>query len=171
MPILHATNTRNVKASIIRYFRDELELISRPAILPSYSTPIDRPETGIATPAITFDNIPAGTRYPWMGNRVSDSEKGGRSFAILDASCWASRGNINWAAQLDVMQSMIENVALKANNGISVRDYTTDASNPVTQPYLIRIIEVETVQTVRDSNPDIERRRILVSYSWIHRAS
>lgn len=171
MPTLHVANTWNVKASIIRYFIDELALITPPTVLGTYTTPIDEPEEPITPPAISFYNIPAGTRYLYQGNRVSSTEKGARSYAILDVSAWAARSNTSFAAQLDVMQAMVEQVAIAANNGIPVYDYAANPTMPPLYPYLIRIIETEVVQTVPDSNPDLERRRILVSYSWTQRVT
>jgi hypothetical protein len=170
MPTLHGTNTWNVEATITQYFIDELAAIARPPQLPSYTTIVNLPEQAIVTPAFSYANLPAGTRYLYMGNNVGDGLKGGKSFGILEVSAWVSRGAANWSAQLKIMQAMIEQVAVKANNGIVVKDYASNLSAPVTLPFLIRIIELEVVATAPDANPDLGRRRCLISFSWIHRA-
>lgn len=171
MATLHVANPYNIKYSIINYFIDQLAAITPPAILGSYTTPVDEPEAPITPPAISFFNIPAGSRYLYQGNRVSSTEKGARSFGILDASAWAAREAIQWSAQLDIMQAMVEQVAIDANNGIAVYDFAASPTMPPLYPYLIRIIETEVVQTAPDPNPDLERRRILVSYFWTQRVT
>lgn len=179
MTILHETSTWNVESTLTRYFTDALADIVRPPQLPGYEIVVNSPETPITasvTPCFSFRNIPAGTRYPFQGNAVGDGKKGGRSLSIFEVSGWTSRkelvnSQLVWAAQLAIMQSMVEVVVTTANNGIQVLDYSGNPNIAVETPYLIRLIELEVVDTAPDPNPSLVRRRMLVSYSWTQRAN
>lgn len=172
MPLLHGTNTWNVESTIERHFRDELATIQLPPFLPSYSVVQNEPETNIETPSFSFHHIPAGIRPLWMGDKVGDNESGMKSLAIFEISAWVSRGkSTHWNKQLKYLHSMVEHVFKNTRTGIQVRDFASSTTNPVHLPYLIRFIELEIVQTLPDENTDIERRRILIAYNWVNRAS
>ena len=172
MPVLHYTSTWNIEATINRHFRDILPTITRPSYLATMPTIVENmPETTIVAPAFSFVHIPAGSRQLWHGNRVSDTEKGVKSLAIFEVSCWVSRKlSTSWNVQLRVMQGMVEYVYMTANDGLQVRDYAGSPTVAAHTPYLVRLQDLEWVATVPDANPDYERRRGLISYHWIHRS-
>lgn len=173
MTILHESSTYNVEATITRYFTDELAALTKPALLPSYTVIVLAPETPITTtntPAFSMVHIPAGDRSLWQGSRA-DNVKGRKALAIFEISAWTTRSQRNWNAQLSLMESMVQQVNIQANNGIRIRDYQSSPSNPTEVPYIVRTDDMEVVATVQDPNPDLQRRRMLISYSWVVRAN
>lgn len=160
---LHATNVFNVRTTLNTWLQNALADIVRPYWLPDYTLVQITPESEIPTPSFSITHIDVGTFDRFQGRTAQDA------VAIMEVNAWASRSNVNWQAQLTIMQAMVHQASLsQPNGGIVIYDYS-DPLNPTATAYRAHLGDVTAVSTGPDPNPDIERVRILVDYRWIAR--
>ena len=172
MTTLHDSSPSNVQATLNQWFITEAAKITKPSWLPSYTVTNTIPEDGIATPSFSVIHLPAAQRSIYQGNQAEEGVTARQALAILDISIWVSRSNINWLAQKHTMESMIALVVgLQASGAVRVQDYLSDPASPVNVAYRITLGDLATVPTSPDPNPDIERSRNLIDYSWTIRSA
>jgi len=165
MTTLHATSPFNVEASLNSWFQTQINAITKPSWLPTLAIIYNLPEAGIITPGISVFHIPISVRALWQGARVGGG-KGGRAAALMDVSCWVSRGDSpHWNAQLMTLGSMVEGI-FAGGHSLQLSNYLTDPANPVAVAFKVDVSTLEYASTMHDPNPDIERVRYLVRYDW-----
>ena len=170
---IQAPNIFNVQATMNASFITQLTAITRPAWLTALPAMNQIwPETGIAPPAFSFTHIDVGAGDMWEGREVGGGLSGLRKEALFDVGCWVTRKENNqWNMQLRTMQDMVYTVVVMTPQ-LVIKDYVTSLTSPSDTSYLVRLGSVVTVNTVPDEgNPDIERVRILIAYSWVYRSS
>lgn len=173
--MVHVTSPYNVEASINAYFADQLTYLLRPDYMPTMPALVyDWPEIEASLPCFSFIHLPASFSDDFMGRveTVSQSVVEGRG--MLEISAWVSRdqlysGQSIWMAQLRWMQSMVAQVYATSGR-IVIEDYAPLATSPSSTRYLVTLTNMSTVQTAKDPNPAIERRRMLLAYMWHLRA-
>lgn len=168
MAALHVTNTLNVEATLNQWIMDKLNALNKPSWLASFTFRFDAPETAMVLPAFSVYHLPVDSRKIVQGDYVGTG-KGAQSVSLMDLSCWVSRSNINWSAQLRTMRAFVDQV-FAGNSIIQLVDYLTDPANPAAVSYKVEVERVEWDTVVDDPNPDIERARALVRYRWIQRS-
>lgn len=175
MTTLHATTPLNVEASINAWFSTQVNAISRPSWLPSFTLILNVPETPIVTPGISLYHMPVNQRNLYQGGHVGEGRTGARAANLLDVSCWVSRkasvgGQENiWNAQLMVLRGMVQGV-FAGKGSLQVSNYLSDPANPVAVAYKVDFGLLEGVSTQDDPNPDIMRARFLIRYDWTVRS-
>ena len=123
-------------------------------------------------PCFAFFHIPAGMLNTHQGRNVGDGQSGRQALGILEIDCYVTRTNTpNWSAILRSMRDLVETAAT-ATRTVTVYDYQTSASSPSATAYKVNIDDVQETPVETDAdNPAIQRARILISYSFVYRAS
>jgi len=165
------TSTYNVETSLNAWLRTQLTAVTRPAWFPALPGIItDTPEKAPSLPAFSIFHIPVDSRGDWQGRIVSSAGgKGLWNRGIMEVDAWVTRANKNWLAQLRTMEDMVMTV-LANTTEVAISDYAANQSSPSTTSYLVRLRDTRAVATAPDPNPDIERRRMLVTYEWVYRS-
>lgn len=172
---MHVTNTSNVEATLNGHFRTALSNISLPSYFSGSITFTQNwSEIEAVLPCFSVHHLPIAHIDKWQGRAENATTSAVRSHALMEISAWVTRdqkmsGQDVWQARLRWMQSMIEEVYIQSKSVI-IKDYTVPAV-PVASAYLIRLNDMNIVQTAPDKNPAIERRKVQISYTWELRAS
>lgn len=169
MTTIQQTSVFNVEASLNKHMETELVAITKPSWLSSYTLYETWPEKSPSLPAFSINHINVGFDDVWEGRGVGGSYKGLAGTQILEVNAWVTRKSRNWIAQLRTMVDMVMTVIGRTTE-VVIKDYAADLSSPSNTTYLIRIDDVQVVETAPDPNPDIERKRILITYSWVYRS-
>lgn len=167
MTTLHTTNVYNVRASLNKWLSDTLAAFTLPSHLPAVNVVFAMPETGIEPPAVSVAHHDVMAADLFQGRYVGTGP-GLRQYALMDISCWTSRSNVHWLAQLNTLCALITQ-AWVSQAVLVLSDYSTPGS-PATVEYKVNLRDLEYVETSHDSNPDIERSRYLGRYDWIVRS-
>ncbi len=143
--------------------------ITRPSWLPTLPEFVfTMPEGSVPTPSWSVHYIDVMLEHKWLGN-VTDTGAGAKSYALMEINAWVNRkGSFDWLAQINTMVAMVKDAVGRTSN-VQISDYMTNPSSPTPTNFLVRLGDIEVVATMQDPNPDIERKRILVSISWIQR--
>lgn len=172
MTTIAQTSVMNAEYSFNAWLRAQLTAITLTSET-WLSTPgiyTNNPEATANLPAFSVNHIPVTFDSEWQGHIVdSVGGKGLNATQIAEVNCWVSRKTTNWLQQLRTMQDMVLSV-LAAASDIVISDYVTNPSSPASTVYLLRLRDARATPTVQDPNPDIERRRVLVTYEWIYRS-
>lgn len=169
MTTLHATNAYNVQATLAAWFAAQLAAFTAPPTIPTTTLILNIPETGLTPPVFSLNHLSVGNYDRWEG-RNAGGLTGMDARAILDISAWVSRlSNPNWAQQLMIMSSMIQQIFTKTGV-VVISDYSTPTA-PVATTYKINLSDAIASPTPHDPNVDIERARYLVNYQWVIRSS
>lgn len=169
MAVISEANTYNVETSINDWFVRAIEDITRPVVLPAISIVFNVPETAIIMPAIAVTHRGVGVNLALQGRNVGSGDKGGRAGGLMLIDCYASRAAVNWGAYLAAMGAMVQSV-FAGTSGIQVYNYMDDPDFPVMTPYKVDFTEIEVIEVAADPNPDIERRRYNVRYTYTMRS-
>ena len=166
---IEQTNTVNIQYSLNAHMRTALAAITKPSWLASYTYATNNPEATASLPAISVNHIPVSMRDLWQGRAVGNGKTGMKYSALMEVNCWVSRSSTNWNAQLRTLQDMVLTV-LGNTKQVVILDFVGDQESPTATGYLVRTGDAEIVNTAPDPNPDIERRRILISYWLVYRS-
>lgn len=162
----------NVESSLNAWMQSKLQAFTLPAwltVLPPIVT--DYPETNASIPCFSFVHLPVDIDSNFQGKNVGNGDKGGRATAMMDVSCWVSRSKAfsSWYPQLAIMRDFV--LSATENTGtIIISDYLTSLTAPPATAYKINLDKATVVEVVHDPNPDVERKRILIDYSYIYRS-
>lgn len=162
MPVLHATSTFNVQATLNKWLTDGLAAVTRPAWLNSYTLVINQPEALVTFPAFSVAHLPARAESAGQGKNP-----GLRAAGAMEITAWARR-QPDAHAQLNTMVSMVESLAA-ASTRVTLLDYQIAPAAPTTTAYQIDISGVETGAVTPHANPDVLFRRVVVHYTWVIR--
>lgn len=175
MTFSHTTGQYNVLGTLYAWLQGALTG-NKPPLLSSVTLVVENPQDpmGNATlPCYSVHYLGADTGpSPYQGGRVDDGS-GEQKFGIVEVNAWATRRDANWRAQLVQMQDALTKavVSLRSTgSALIIKDFYTNAAAPSNVSYRIVIDRVEARTPPYDQNPDIERRRMLLYFSWIERA-
>ena len=174
MTHLHPTNDYNVLYSIHTWLWDALEAYEKPPWLPTFTIIEGVPETEATLPAVSLFDLPGAQSSPYQGRVAEEGVAVMKSYGMLEASCWTSRGALwngaeCWRMQLNTLTAWVRD-AVRKSPTLIVYDALTDYNNPVATPYKVNVTAANVVQAAADENPDIMRQRILIPYNWHGRA-
>jgi hypothetical protein len=170
MTTLTATSIFNAEASLNAWLKAGLEAIDRPAWLaamPGMYANVQ--EAAAALPAYSFLHLPVNTYDRWQGRAVGGGLRGVDYVALLEVDAWVSRKARNWQAQLRTMQDMVYALYTETSE-VEIDDYATTQNSPTGTGYLMRLTGLRGAATAPDENPDIERARMLLTYSFVYRS-
>lgn len=169
MTAIATTSVFNAEATLNAWLRAGIQAYSLPSWLSATPTvTTNLPEAVASLPAFSVHHHSVNTYDRWQGRAVGDGKRGVLYVAIMEINAWVSRSNYNWQAQLRSMQDMVMTLFAETTE-VPLKDYATSQSNPTLTGYLIRLERLVTVSTAPDPNPDIERARMLLTYSFVYR--
>lgn len=167
---MHVTNTSNVEATLNAHFRTALSNLSLPSFFSGSITFTQNwSEIEAVLPCFSVHHLPIAHIDRWQGRGATNSLSAVRAHSLMEISAWVTRdqkqsGQDVWQARLRYMQSMVEQVAIQSPR-VVIKDYTTPASPAVTL-FAVRMGDLRIVQTGKDPNPAIERRKFQIDYEW-----
>lgn len=171
MTTITQASVYNAEASLNAWLTAQLQAVTRPSWLATMP-PVVRhvPEVTASLPAFSITHLPVSFDPEWQGSIASSSGgKGALNTQIMEVDAWVKRADVNWLAQLRTMQDMVM-TALVNTSSVVIQDYEDSQTAPADTAYLVRLRDARVVATAPDPNPDIERRRILVTVEWIYRS-
>lgn len=197
MTTLSQASSFNVEATLNAWMQAALEAFTVPAYLdPLPARVFTAPQTVAVMPCFSLIHIPIDATSPWQGRRAGEG-KGLRARGILDVSCWVSRSaSSDWLMQLRTMRDFVL-TAVASDTVVVIADYAvlprntvapaitvlallgtqiagddgTWSDTPATTSYKINIDECALTPTEADKNPDVERARVLIDYSYVFRST
>lgn len=172
MPFSHVTGAYNVEATLRNWLFAQITA-NRPPLIASVNVQWDYPEKPAVPPcwSIVFLGVTPGQE--WQGSHTSSTERGRMQHGLLEVSAWVSRRTVGWRGQLAQMVDAVTKAVISVQQyggAVIVKDFYTDVNTPAPVAYRIVIEGAEVRTPPTDPNPDIERRRVLISYFWVERA-
>lgn len=159
------TSTFNVETTLSAWAAGIIADASLPSWLPSVTVAYDMQDVSASLPCFSLHHIPVSRDDRYQGRIVGAGQKGRAGVGLFEINAWATRQNANWQAQLKTMQDIIESAAI-SNTGVVIKDYDTDPFSPTTTGYRVLLQDFNILATAPDPNPDIERRRMHLTYRW-----
>lgn len=194
--LAQATST-NVETTLNAWLQAALEDFDLPHWLPDLPGFVETvPQKPAVMPCFSFIHLPIDSISLWQG-RWAGTSKGMRTRGMLDVSCWVSRsGSKDWLMQLRTMRDLVLS-AVVAQPSVVIIDYAalprstvapvidslavvgvevegndgTWSDVPLATEYKINIGDVTLTPTAADTNPDVERVRVLIDYHYVFRVS
>jgi len=173
MTFSHTTGTYNVEATVTAWLQGVFNT-PVPAIGTAIALKVDYPIEPIDCPVVSVS--PLGTsndpQMTWQGGNTITGQVGRGKFGVLEVDLWASRGAQNWRRQLKQLFDLLSKevtTLLKTGGALNIKDFYTSDTAPQSVAYLVRIDGIEESPTAHDPNPEIERKRIILTYSWVER--
>lgn len=172
MTALKQADSFNAEASLNAWMQSSLQAFSLPNWLTTLPPIVyDYPEVSASIPCFSVVHLPVDIDSRFQGRNVGNGDKGGRATAMMDVSCWVSRSKAfsSWYPQLMIMRDFVLSAA-NSTITVIIADYQSSLAAPPATNYKINIDKTSVVEVVHDTNPDVERKRILIDYSYIYRA-
>lgn len=168
---LSATAAFNAQASLNAWLVARIGAFTLPAWLPTVSVVFNWADITASLPCFSVAHIEIETGASGFKGRAADGRAGAVSTAILEVSAWVQRdANANHTAQLNYMADMVTQAVIGSGAGVQIYDYGTP-NTPTPTSAVITLDNVQPVSVEMDTNPGIERKRLLVPYRWIYRVS
>lgn len=172
MTALKQADSFNAESSLNAWMQTSLQAFSLPSwisTLPPIVT--DYPQVSASIPCISIVHLPVDIDSQFQGKNIGGSDKGGRATAIMDVSCWVSRSKApsSWYPILAILRDFVLSAA-QSTITIGILDYQANLTAPPSTVYKINIDKTTVMEVVHDPNPDVERKRILIDYSYFYRA-
>lgn len=173
MPALdHDTGIYNVQGTLLLWLQGKLAA-NTPASVSAVVLRTETPEEAIHCPMwsahfLGYDDDPTAIQ----GRYVSGGAYGARRYGLMEVSAWVSRNTVGWRAQLyQMVDAVVKSVheVRETGSAIKLRDFYASSTNPAELAVKITLDSVEVRQPPTDPNPDIERLRVLISFSWVER--
>ena len=166
----------NVQGSLNEWFRVNLTANGLPTWMPSarvvFDWGVEHPlisgHSGHAFSVTHGDSRPVQT---YQGNRVDGGSAGHTRQGTVEVNCWVSKqaaGN-QYSLRLRQATDMVKYLFNSATE-ILLRDIYGATANPASLTAVVRLERPEVLAVAPDSNPDIQRTRIRVPYSWVDRS-
>lgn len=173
MAFSHTTGRYNVEATLMAWLNERLTTNKPPLVTGTAVLRMAVPEVPVNCPMwsahfLGYDEAP--TTY--QGRGTSGATHGARQHGLLEVSAWVSRENVQWRAQLaQMIDAVTASVlgAMASGSAIIVKDFYTSSTTPADTAYRITLEDVEVRTPPTDPNPDIERKRILIGFTWVER--
>jgi hypothetical protein len=172
MPFSHTLGAYNIEGTLRAWALAQLTA-NRPPLAASAPVIFDREEQPLTPPCWSVDFLGGDSDRPYQGSHVDGGLHGHGRWGVMDVSCWVSRSLPGWRGQLaqlqDAVTKAVETV-MATGGAVVIRDFYGSADTPAAVTYRICIERADVQTPAPDPNPDIERRRIVISYSWVERA-
>ncbi len=168
-PFDHDTGVYNIEATLVSWLQAQLTT-NQPPLISAVRLNLNAPEQVINPPewSVHFLGVDSDERG-FMGKHVDGGMHGITRYGIMEVNCWVTRQDTNWRAQLNQMRDAVTK-SVAVTSAVIVYDFYASSSAPPALNYRIVLDRAEDRDPPVDPNPDIERKRILIYYSWIERA-
>ena len=159
----------NVAGSFNKFVKDNLNVTVPAWKSGAFAIVYNYPDIPLAPPCFSVTHL-GGFESGWaQGGRVGEGLQGQRLRRIAEVSAWVdAKDNYNWARDIMTMRDMV--VKLFSNTReIPIYNVYGSTTNPTATGAILRVLGVEDADTEPDPNPNIKRRRLLVTYEYWQR--
>lgn len=169
---LSSVNTFNVQATMNQWMGAHLALFALPAWLTSAQPAIvlGADDITASIPCFALFHLPVTLDHAYQGGHVGGGMLGADETGLMEVSCYTSANDPQGQALQRLMRDWVKALVV-ADRVVSILDFQGDLYNPVASGYKIDISDLTEVETQADPNPDVQRARMLISYSYTFRAS
>lgn len=173
MTFSHTTGIYNVHATLVAWLQGVYSTPA-PAVGSAITINLDHPTQPIVAPDISayFLSILDDPNMQFQGSHTGSGTHGRGKFGLLEVDLWVSRAAANWRAQLIQLYDLLSRAVINLHStggAVTVKDFYTNSSTPADTSYLVRIEGIEESEAAHDPNPQLERKRVIVTYSWVER--
>lgn len=172
MPFSHTTGQYNVKATLYAWLNERL-IANKPDLLSKATLVVDFPDVTASVPCWSAHWLGADGASLYMGGITDGGLHGDVRYGMVEISCWVTRRDENWRAQLAQMEDAVTKAVMtlrSTGSAIVIKDFYTSATAPQDTTYRIVLDRIEERTPPTDPNPEIERRRLLLYFNWLERA-
>ena len=172
MSFSHTLGAYNIEGTLRAWALAQITA-NRPPLVTTVSVIMDREEQPLTPPCWSVDFLGGDSDRPYQGGNVEGGLHGHARWGLMEISCWVSRSLPGWRGQLAQMQDAVTKAVatvMASGGAVVVKDFYTSANTPASLTHRTSINREDVQSTAPDPNPDIERRRIIISYSWVERA-
>lgn len=172
MPFSHTTGLFNVKATLYAWLNERL-IANQPPLLAGVTFVRDFPDDAIRPPCWSVQWLGADGLSGYLGGALDGGLYGDPRSGMVEISCWVTRRNEGWRAQLAQMEDAVTKAVMTlraTGSAIVIKDFYTSATAPQDTTYRIVLDRIEERTPPTDPNPEIERRRLLLYFNWLERA-
>lgn len=159
------TSSFNVEASLNAWLIAEVATASKPGWLAVVTVVVNHEEVTASLPCLSVTHIPVSARDAYQGRIVSATQVGRAMTALMEINAWVSRDDYGWQAQLRTMQRIVEQAATQ-DVGVLILDYESNTASPAATGYRVLLDDLQILTAPPDPNPNIERRRMQITYRW-----
>ena len=173
----HPFGSYNVEGSLNDWIRVNLTAWGLPTWMPSAKLVFDWPEdkliNGYSGHAFTVAHLGAPEPMErYQGRGVDINSAGQKMMNIVEVDCWVSKQAAGGAAQGRLRQvgDMVEKL-FSSGREVQIKNLYTGTASATGLNALIRLSPAvgQHVSNPDPNNPDLYRRRYLVTYWWIER--
>lgn len=162
----------NVEGSFNNFFATQLTAQGLPGWMPSAVVNYDYPNRPLTYPSWSVTHLGALPVEVAQGRHLDEGWRGARQNGLVEVNCWESEQRASGQAYLHIrqMRDMAARV-FATGAAIAILDIYGSTANPTGNGTIIRAMPVEDGVMPTDPNPDVIRRRLLVRYNWLERAT
>ena len=173
MTFSHTTGTYNVHATLAAWVAG-IYATAVPAIGAALAIVFDHPSQPLAAPTVSVHFIGDDDDATMIaqGGHVGGSKRGRGKFGLMEVDLWATRKSQDWRAELAQLHDALTKAVMNLypdGGTLRIKDFYTSNTVPADTDYVVRIDGVEERGSLPDPNPEIERKRLIVTYSWVER--
>jgi len=182
MVFSHSYGEHNAEGTFNSWLNTNLTGAGVPWWMPSARVVFDYPETeligGYSGAAFSVTHLGSDVAQTYQGRNTLGGSAGHTREGLADVSCWISRseemvgkvGRYQYARRLRTMADMVTYLCASARD-TELLDVYSGTAAPTGIGALVRIgaANEAAVANPDPANPDLFRRRFLVSYRWVER--
>lgn len=163
----------NVAGSFNNFFATQVTAKGLPAFMPSAVVNFDYPVQPLTYPSFSVTHLGSvAVREVAQGRQLDGGWKGAEQVGLAEISCWESFGRASGAHtyNLRIMRDMAARV-FGTGAAINILDVYGSTSAPTGNGTIVRAGPVREAPAGPDPNPDVQRVRLLVQYTYLERVT
>ena len=162
----------NVAGSFNNYVSIQITGAGLPAFMPSAVVNFEYPTLPLTFPSFSVTHLSTDGESISEGQNLDGGYRGYRRRGLAEISVWESVQRSS-GAQIRNVQQMRDMVTRIFATGaaFAILDLYAGTASPAGTTAVVRCGPSRDAPGVQDQNPDITRRRVLVSYEWLERVT
>ncbi len=133
----------------------------------------DYPNKPLTFPSFSITHQGSDVKTEFQGRNLNNGWRGAERMGYAEINCWISydRASGDHMAQMRQMRDMAARV-FATGAAIAILDVNGNPTgNPTGNGTIVRVQPIRDVPVPQDPNPDVMRRRLMVNYFWMERAT
>lgn len=156
----------NAAGSLNKFIKDNLNTTVPAWKSGAFAINYNFPDVPLAMPCFSVTHLGGFEAGATQGNLLDSANVGQWVRRLAEVSAWVdAKDNANWARDLMTMRDMVVKL-FSANRQIPIYNVYGSTSSPTATGFILRIIGVEDAEAAPDPNPNVKRRRLLVTYEY-----
>ena len=170
----------NVEGSFNNFFQTQLTAKGTPdfmtasqaAPFPTALVNFEYPQQPLTYPTFSVTHLGNEPLQEVQGRNLDNGFRGAQRIGLAQIDCWESysRASGNHMMNLQQMRDMAARV-FATGAAIPVLDIYGTTASPTANGQIIRALPVREMSVGQDPNPDVLRKRLLVSFTWWERVT